>query len=77
LLLIQCGGQFDISPGKDFSVKLGGHDVQPFGVLPALQNGKMTGHAWTVRRVELGIASAELGAVVSPARDGADEKRVC
>jgi len=40
LLLIQRGGQLDITPGNDISVRLGGRNVNPFRVLPALKRAK-------------------------------------
>jgi hypothetical protein len=62
LLLIRCGGELSLTPGNDISVKLRGHEVRPFAVLPALQSGDMTARAWELRCVELGIARADLGA---------------
>ncbi|MBO0764163.1 MAG: M48 family metallopeptidase [Hyphomicrobiaceae bacterium] len=70
LLLIERGGRLDVTPGHDISVKLGGYDVKPFGVLPALKDGTMPAHTWEAQCAELGIAGADLGAVAASALDG-------
>ena len=64
LLLIQRGGQLDFAPGNEFTVKLSGHEVKPFGVVLALKDGSIDPRDWGTRCVELGIAGTELGAVV-------------
>jgi len=60
LLLVRRGGQLDITPGNPASVRLGGHDVKPFGLLLAMKNGQMPGHSWVAQCVQLGIAGTEL-----------------
>jgi heat shock protein HtpX len=67
LLLIQRGGELDFAPGSEFIVKLGGHDVKPFGVMIALRDSSMASHTWAMQCVELGIAGTELGALASHA----------
>jgi heat shock protein HtpX len=74
LLLMRCGGQLNVRPGNEISVKLGEHDVTPFGLLMALKDGRMTAHTWELRCVELGIARAELGTAVSCAVSVSAEK---
>jgi len=74
LSLIQRGGELDFTPGNDFTVKLGRHEVNPFGVLLALKDGSMAAQDWAVRCVELGISGTELGAGIPAATDGAEEQ---
>jgi hypothetical protein len=68
LLLVQRGGQVNITPGREVSVDIGAHGVKPFGLLPALKNDTIAAHTWTTRCAELGIAGIELAVV--PPSDG-------
>jgi Zn-dependent protease with chaperone function len=77
LLLIERGGQLDITPGHDISVKLEDVEVKPFEVLLALKNGKMTALTWAARCDELGIAGIELVAAVRPAVGSTQGKPAC
>jgi Zn-dependent protease with chaperone function len=74
VLLIARGGRLDITPGRDTSIRIGAHDVTPFSVMPALRNGSMAGEAWAARCAELGIAGADLGAVVATEDGGRTPK---
>ena len=66
LLLIPRGGQLDVTPGHGISVRIGGYDLQPMDLLMALKDGEIAAHTWELQCNELGIAAADLGAVVSP-----------
>jgi heat shock protein HtpX len=69
LLLIARGGQLHVIPGEDFFVRLDGHEVKPFTVLPALQSGAISAQAWDQQCTALGIAGADLSGVAAPAPD--------
>jgi Zn-dependent protease with chaperone function len=60
LLLIDRGGQLDVLPGSEISVKLRSHDLRPFSVIPSLQNGSITKDVWTTLCAELGIAGTKV-----------------
>jgi heat shock protein HtpX len=62
LLLIRKGGQPDATPGKEVSVTLGGVQVEPFGLLQSLADGKITAAGWQQTCAELGIAGVDLAA---------------
>jgi len=57
------------SCGEDFFVRLDGHEVKPFTVLPALQSGAISAQAWDQQCTALGIAGADLSGVAAPAPD--------
>lgn len=67
LLLIAHGGQLHVIPGEEFFVRLEGHEVMPFTVLPALQRGTISAQAWDRQCTALGIAGADLSKVAAPA----------
>jgi hypothetical protein len=65
LLVIQRGGQLDVTPGNEIRVTLNGRLVKPFLVAPLLKKGDITAETWASECKELGIAGADLGSVVS------------
>lgn len=64
ILLVNKGGKADATPGKDISVAMGSIEVEPFGILRSLADGKLTAADWQRRCTGLGIQGMDLGNVV-------------
>jgi len=64
LLLVHKGGKADATPGKDISVAVGSIEVEAFGILRSLADGKLNAADWQRRCSELGIQRMDLGNAV-------------
>lgn len=64
VLLANKGGKADATPGKDISVTVGSVEIEPFGILRSLADGKLTAANWQRQCSELGIHGIDLGSVV-------------
>jgi heat shock protein HtpX len=64
LALVERGGSADAQPGQPVTVTVGAVVMEPFGVLRALADGKLTSEAWQQQCADLGIRGVDLGGVV-------------
>ena len=69
LLLIRCGGQVEIAPGREVSVNFGTYRLKPFELMPTLQSDGTATDTWIAQCAEVGIAGIELAAV-APSSEG-------
>ena len=70
LLLIRRGGQVDIAPGHEVSIRA--YSLKPFGLLATLKEDSAATDTWLAQCANVGIAGIDLGAVVPPSEGSAN-----
>ena len=77
MLLVSKGGKADTEPGKPIWVLCAGKQVEPFNVMKALAEGRLSAADWQRQCAELAIAGTDLGKMPSAAGEpgGADHDK--